>query len=256
MTSQFAIYPSLRGRRVLVTGGASGIGASIVTHFAQQGSHVGFLDRDAEAAQALLGTLPPDATVRFEQVDLRDIPALRTAIASLCHALGGSFAVLVNNAARDDRHAIDDVTPEYWDDRIATNLRHQFFCAQSVKDGMIAARQGSIINMSSNSFLLASGGMPAYTAAKSGVIGLTRGLARDLGPYGIRANIVYPGWIMTERQLELWMTPEGEERRRSGQCLPERLYAADVARMVLWLGADDSAMVTARDFVVDGGWLG
>ena len=255
MTGQFAIYPSLSGKRVLVTGGASGIGASIVKLFVEQGSHVGFLDLDAQAALTLIESLPGEATVRFRQVDLRDIAALRAAVATL-RAEMGDFTVLVNNAARDDRHPIDEVTPEYWDDRIATNLRHQFFCAQAVKDGMIAAGGGSIVNMSSNSFLLASGGMPAYTAAKSGVIGLTRGLARDLGPYGIRANIVYPGWIMTERQLTLWMTPEGEERRRTGQCLPERIYADDVARMVLWLAADDSRMVTARDFVVDGGWLG
>ena len=256
MTGQFATYPSLRGRRVLVTGGASGIGASIVEHFALQGSHVGFLDLDEDGAARLMGSLPEAAMVRFRKVDLRDIEALRTAIALLGEELGGAFTVLVNNAARDDRHSIDDVTPEYWDDRIATNLRHQFFCAQAVKNGMIEAGGGSIINMSSNSFLLAGGGMPAYTAAKSGVIGLTRGLARDLGPHRIRANIVYPGWIMTERQLGLWMTPEGETRRREGQCLPERLFAHDVSRMVLWLAADDSAMVTARDFVVDGGWLG
>ena len=256
MGDQFATYPSLRGRRVLITGGASGIGASLVRHFAEQGSHVGFLDLDARAAATLMGELPGEATVEFRQVDLRDIAALRQAIAALRAVLGGSFTVLVNNAARDDRHSIDEVTPEYWDDRIATNLRHQFFCAQAVKPDMVEAGSGSIINMASNSFLLASGGMPAYTAAKSGVIGLTRGLARDLGRHGIRANIVYPGWIMTERQLELWMTPEGEQRRQEGQCLPERLYAADVARMVLWLAADDSRMVTARDFVVDGGWLG
>jgi 3-hydroxyacyl-CoA dehydrogenase len=243
VSEQYARYPSLSGRRVLVTGGASGIGASIVAHFVAQGSHVGFLDLDATAAAGVLAS-HPDARVGFRQVDLRDIAALRTAIAALREELGGPFTVLVNNAARDDRHAIDDVTPEYWDDRFATNLRHQFFCAQAVKDGMIEAGGGSIINMSSNSFLLASGGMPAYTAAKSGVIGLTRGLARDLGPHKIRANIVYPGWIMTERQLELWMTPEGEKRRREGQCLPERIYADDVARMVLWLAADDSAMVT------------
>ena len=255
MRDRFALYPSLKDRRVLVTGGASGIGASIVEHFARQGSRVGFLDLDAKAASATIASLQ-ELVVAFRQVDLRDIAALRAAIAGLRDELGGDFTVLVNNAARDDRHPIDDVTPEYWDDRIATNLRHQFFCAQAVKDGMIEAGGGSIINMSSNSFLLASGGMPAYTAAKSGVIGLTRGLARDLGPHRIRANIVYPGWIMTDRQLDLWMTPEGERKRREGQCLPERLYAQDVARMVLWLAADDSAMVTARDFVVDGGWLG
>jgi NAD(P)-dependent dehydrogenase (short-subunit alcohol dehydrogenase family) len=255
MESRFATYPSLRDRCVLVTGGASGIGASIVEHFAAQGSRVGFLDRDEAAAATLLASLPADASVWFEQVDLRDIPQLRQGIAALREKVGDPFKVLVNNAARDDRHAIDDVTPDYWDERMATNLRHQFFCAQAVKNEMIAAGGGSIINMSSNSFLLASGGMPAYTAAKSGVIGLTRGLARDLGPSHIRVNSVYPGWIMTQRQVDLWMTPEGEQRRRTGQCIPDRLHAPDVARMVLWLAADDSELVTARDFVVDGGWF-
>ena len=254
MTGQFATYPSLAGRRVLVTGGASGIGASIVEHFASQGSHVGFLDIDVASAQTVLARLPEDTTARFAAVDLRDIPALRVAIARLREELGGPFTVLVNNAARDDRHAIDDVTPEYWDDRMATNLRHQFFCAQAVKNDMIAAGGGSIINMSSNSFLLALGGLPAYTAAKSGVIGLTRGLARDLGPHHIRANIVFPGWIITQRQLDLWMTDEAEAKRSAGQCIPDRLHEPDVARMVLWLAADDSRMVTAREFIVDGGW--
>ncbi len=180
---------------------------------------------------------------------------MRAAIDTLRDGLGGPFTVLVNNAARDDRHAIDDVTPEYWDDRMATNLRHQFFCVQALKADMIAAGGGSIINMSSNSFLLASGGMPAYTAAKSAVIGLTRGLARDLGPHHIRANIVYPGWIITQRQLDLWMTDEAEAKRAAGQCIPDRLYEPDVARMVLWLAADDIRMGTAREFVVDCGWF-
>ena len=255
MSDQYATYPSLAGRRVLVTGGASGIGASLVEHFAAQGSHVGFLDLDEAAAATLLDSLPGSATVRFAHADLRDIPAVRASITGLADGLGGAFTVLVNNAARDDRHAIDDVTPEYWDERMATNLRHQFFCAQAVKDDMIAAGGGSIVNMSSNSFLLASGGMPAYTAAKSGVIGLTRALARDLGPHHIRANIVYPGWIMTQRQIDLWVTPEAEAKRAAGQCISDALHADDVARMVLWLAADDSRMVTARDFVVDGGWM-
>jgi NAD(P)-dependent dehydrogenase (short-subunit alcohol dehydrogenase family) len=255
MTDRFARYPSLEGRRVLVTGGASGIGASIVRHFAEQGAQVGFLDRDETAAARTLEAMPDGTTVRFAACDLRDIAALRLAIEALRAALGGGFTVLVNNAARDDRHAIDDVTPEYWDDRMATNLRHQFFCVQAVKPDMVAAGGGSIINMSSNSFLLASGGMPAYTAAKSAVIGLTRGLARDLGPHHIRANIVYPGWIITQRQLDLWMTDEAEAARAKGQCIPDRLYEPDVARMVLWLAADDSRMVTAREFVVDGGWF-
>jgi NAD(P)-dependent dehydrogenase (short-subunit alcohol dehydrogenase family) len=254
MTGQFATYPSLRGRRVLITGGASGIGASMVEHFAAQGSHVGFLDFNADAAAALIASLPDGQVARFAQVDLRDIDALRVAIATLRTALGGGFDVLVNNAARDDRHSIDEVTPEYWDERMNTNLRHQFFCAQAVKDDMIAAGGGSIINLSSNSFLLATGGMPVYTAAKSAVIGLSRGLARDLGPHHIRVNILYPGWIMTQRQLELWMTPESEAKRAAGQCIPDRLYAPDVARMALFLAADDSRMITAREFIVDGGW--
>jgi NAD(P)-dependent dehydrogenase (short-subunit alcohol dehydrogenase family) len=254
MTAQFAIYPSLKGRRVLVTGGASGIGASIVEHFVAQGSHVGFLDLDEAAANDLLCSLPEAGIARFAKADLRDIPATRQAIAGLREALGGGFTVLVNNAARDDRHTIDEVTPEYWDERIATNLRHQFFCAQAIKDEMIEAGGGSIINMSSNSFLLANGDMPVYTAAKSGVIGLTRGLARSLGKHHVRVNIVYPGWIMTQRQLDLWMTPEAEAARVAGQCIPDRLYPPDVARMVLWLAADDSEHVTAREFIIDGGW--
>lgn len=254
MSSRFANYPSLEGRRILVTGGASGIGAGIVEHFLDQGAHVGFLDLDEAAAAALIDRQPDTATVAFRRVDLRDIPAVRDAIGDLRTALGGGFTVLVNNAARDDRHAIDAITPEYWDERMATNLRHQFFCAQAVKDDMIAAGGGAIINMSSNSFLLGQGGMPAYTAAKSAVIGLTRALARDLGPHHIRANTVYPGWIMTERQLNLWMTPEADAKRAAGQCIPDRLHPADVARMVLWLAADDSQLVTAQDFIVDGGW--
>ena len=253
--SLYATYPSLRDRRVLVTGGASGIGRGIVEHFAAQGSRVGFVDLDDAAASEVVQSCPGASYApSHAHADLRDIPALRAAIAGLADTLGGAFTVLVNNAARDDRHPIDDVTPEYWDERMAANLRHQFFCAQAVKPGMVAAGGGSIVNMSSHSFLLATGGMPAYTAAKSAIIGLTRGLARDLGPQHIRVNTVLPGWIMTQRQLDLWMTPEGEERRRRGQCIPDPLHADDVARMVLWLAADDSRLVTAREFVVDGGW--
>jgi len=251
---RFARYPSLRGRRVLVTGGASGIGASLVEHFARQGALVGFLDIDAAAGEALAAGLGHDATVAFAAADLRDIAVLRSAIRALCARLGGEFSVLVNNAARDDRHGIDGVTPDYWDERMATNLRHQFFCVQAVKDGMTAAGGGSIINMSSTSFVLGIGGMPAYTTAKAGVIGLTRGLARDLGPHRIRVNAILPGWIMTPRQESLWLTPEAEAERARGQCIPDRLYPPDVARMVLWLAADDSRLVTSQTFTVDGGW--
>src|SRR5579875_686303 len=252
---EFATYPSLRNRRVLVTGGASGIGASIVEHFVRQGALVGFIDLDTAAAQSLLAELGADAaSCRFAACDLRDVDALRDAIDRLRGELGGGFSVLVNNAARDDRHAMDDVTPEYWDERMATNLRHQFFCAQAVKEDMIAAGGGSIINFSSVSFMLKQGGMPVYLTAKSAVIGLTHALARDLGPHHVRVNTVVPGWIMTQRQIDLWLTPEAEAEVLRGQCIPEKLYPPDIARMVLWLAADDSRLVTAGEFVVDGGW--
>jgi NAD(P)-dependent dehydrogenase (short-subunit alcohol dehydrogenase family) len=194
------------------------------------------------------------ANVRFVAADLRDIAQLRDAIARLRAELGGPITVLVNNAARDDRHGIDQVTPEFWDERMATNLRHQFFAAQAVRDDMVAAGGGSIVNFSSISFMLKQGGMPVYLTAKSAVIGLTRALARDLGPHHIRVNTVVPGWIMTERQISLWVTPESEAELLRGQCIPEKLYPPDIARMVLWLAADDSRMVTAQNFVVDGGW--
>jgi NAD(P)-dependent dehydrogenase (short-subunit alcohol dehydrogenase family) len=254
MTS-FAQYPSLQDRGVIVTGGASGIGASIVEHFLEQGAETGFIDFDAAAARQLLSTLGDKAArCHFVEADLRDIAQLRAALDHLQGELGRPVTVLVNNAARDDRHTIEEVTPEYWDERMATNLRHQFFAAQALSPGMAAAGGGSIINMSSVSFLLAQGGMPAYLTAKSAVIGLTRALARDLGPRRIRVNAVIPGWVMTERQIKLWLTPEGEAEIARGQCIPEKLYPPDIARMVLWLAADDSRLVTAQNFVVDAGW--
>ena len=249
----FASYPSLKGRTVLVTGGASGIGASIVEHFAAQGAKVGLIDLDRSAAEALKASVPNPSRLHVETADLRDIPALQAAIGRIRAALG-KFSVLVNNAARDDRHSIESVNPAYWDERMATNLRHQFFAAQAVKDDMVALGGGSIINMSSISFKLAQGGMPAYLTAKAGVIGLTRGLARDLGPHGIRVNSVIPGWIMTQRQIDLWLTPDSEAELMRRQCIPEKLYPPDIARMILWLAADDSRLVTAQEFTVDGGW--
>ncbi len=252
--AEFAIYPSLRERRVLVTGGASGIGASIVEHFVAQGARVGFIDLDAEAAErraASLGDRRGSAV--FARADLRDLTALRPAIDTLRVKLDGAFSVLVNNAARDDRHGIDQVTPEYWDERMATNLRHQFFAAQALKDEMIAAGGGSMINFTSISFKMATGGMPVYLTAKAAVIGLTRALARDLGKHHIRVNSVMPGWIMTQRQIDLWLKPEDEVNLLKSQCIPEKLYPPDIARMVLWLAADDSRLVTAQTFVVDGG---
>jgi NAD(P)-dependent dehydrogenase (short-subunit alcohol dehydrogenase family) len=250
--ADFAIYPSLRDRAVLVTGGASGIGASMVEHFVGQNARVAFIDFDAASAKRLIESLG-DKACRFVAADLRDIGQLRQAIARLRGEIGKPFTVLVNNAARDDRHGIADVTPEYFDERIATNLRHQFFAAQALRDEMVASGGGSIINMSSISFLMAQGGMPVYLTAKSAVVGLTRALARDLGPHHIRVNAVMPGWIMTERQIKLWLTPEAEANLLRSQCIPEKLYPPDIARMVLWLAADDSRLVTAQNFAVDAG---
>ena len=190
----------------------------------------------------------------FARCDLRDIPSLKAALAGIEGKFGPPLA-LVNNAARDDRHAIEDVTPEFWDERMATNLRHQFFAAQAVLPAMRLRKRGSIVNIGSVSWMLGLGGMPAYVTAKSAVEGLTRGLARDVGADGIRVNSVVPGWVMTERQIKLWLTPEGEADIKKNQCLPQKLYPPDVARMVLWLAADDSRMVTAQSFIVDGGWV-
>jgi NAD(P)-dependent dehydrogenase (short-subunit alcohol dehydrogenase family) len=244
----FASYPSLRGKVVLITGGASGIGAELVAQFARQGSRVAFLDFDAAN-----GAKVAEATgALFLACDLRDIAALRAAIAQAGAQLGAA-QVLVNNAARDDRHPMENVEPEYWDERMQTNLRHMFFCAQAVAPGMRAAKAGSIINMGSVSWMTGQGGMPAYTTAKSAVRGLTRGLARDLGGDGIRVNEVVPGWVFTERQESLWASPDAVEAHLAAQSIHRKVMPPDIARMVLWLAADDSAIVTSQYFVVDGG---
>jgi D-xylose 1-dehydrogenase len=246
----FAIYPSLRERRVIVTGGASGIGAEIVRAFAAQGANVGFLDRDVEASAALVEDL--EGAAAFEPCDLRDIDALRGALDALRTRMGPTD-VLVNNAARDDRHDWREVTPEYWDERMATNLRHMFFAIQAVAPDMIDARGGAIINIGSNSWWEAGGGFPAYATAKSAVHGLTRTMARDLGAHRIRVNTVVPGWIMTERQKNLWASPEALERQRARQCLPDLIEPVYVARMVLFLASDDAAMCTANNYMVEAG---
>ena len=254
MTDNTAIYPSLRDRVVFVTGGASGIGAEEVSHFAAQGARVAFVDIADDAAQALVAKLRDAGHPEpfFQHCDLKDIAALRAAIATVQHRLG-AITVLVNNAANDQRHKWEDVTPEYWDERQATNLRHQFFAIQAVAPMMREAGGGSIVNFGSVSWHTAQGGMPAYTTAKAAVEGLTRGMARDLGPFGIRVNTVIPGWIMTERQVTLWLTPESEENLIRSQCLKQKLVPADVARLVLWLASDDSRMCTAQLWVADGG---
>ena len=250
MSGQFANYPSLLDRVVFITGGASGIGAEHVTQFVAQGARVAFVDIADDAANELVAKL--GGTPFFQHCDLKDIAALRACIAEVGKRLG-PITVLVNNAAHDERHKFEDVTVEYWDERLATNLRHQFFAIQAVAPMMREAGGGSIINFGSVSWHAAQGGMPAYTTSKAGVEGLTRGMARDLGPDRIRVNTVIPGWIMTERQIRLWLTPEAEEDLMHTQCLKTKLVPADVTRMVLWLAADDSQMCTAQLWVVDAG---
>jgi D-xylose 1-dehydrogenase len=251
-----ATYPSLRGRAVLITGGAGGIGASLVEHFCAQGARVGFLDIADAPAQALASRIEAAGWPRphYGRVDLTNIDELRAAIRAAATALG-PFHVLVNNAAHDERHRWQDVTPEYWEGRLAVNLRHQFFAIQAVAPAMIEAGGGSIINFGSTSWRLGMGGMPGYTASKAGVEALTRSFARDLGEHRIRVNTLLPGWVMTERQLTMWMDEDGEKRRRDSQCLKDRLYPPDIARIVLWLAADDSRMATNQTWCVDGGWM-
>ncbi len=245
----FAIYPSLKGKSVIVSGGAQGIGAEMVKAFAAQGAKVGFLDLD-EAASAALANETGGAA--YEICDLRDIGAMQSALARLTDRIGPAH-VLVNNAARDDRHDWKDVTPEYWDERQATNIRHMFFAIQAIAPQMIERGGGSIINMGSNSWWEAGGNFPAYTTAKAAVHGLTRTMARDLGDHRIRVNTVVPGWIMTDRQKELWAMPEALEAHRNRQCLPDLIDPVYVARMVLFLASDDAAMCSANNYMVEAG---
>ena len=248
-----ATYPSLKDRTVVVTGGASGIGEAIVRGFVGQGARVGFLDIDAGAAQKLVFELPADR-VHFENRDLRDVDAIRAGITAIREKFG-PITILVNNAARDDRHDMDSVTSEYWDERLAANLKHQFFAAQAVAPDMRAAGYGAIVNMGSVSWMIGQGGMPAYTTAKSAVQGLTRSLARDLGPHNIRVNAVVPGWIMTQRQIDLWLNEETYKELLTRQCLKRKLYPDDIAKVVLFFTSDEAGACTNQSYVVDGGWV-
>jgi NAD(P)-dependent dehydrogenase (short-subunit alcohol dehydrogenase family) len=251
---QRARYPSLQGRTVLVTGGASGIGATLVRAFADQGAKVGFVDIDAAAGQALAAELRHAAAApRFFATDLTNSAALQAAVAAVRSAFG-PITVLLNNAADDHRHGIDSVTPESWDAGIAVNLKHQFFAAQAVLPDMQAAGGGSIVNLGSISWMLKQGGMPVYTTAKAAVQGLTRSLARDLGVHRIRVNTLVPGWVMTDKQLALWVDDAARADIARGQCIDAPLQPGHIAAMALFLAADDSAMCTAQDFIVDGGW--
>ena len=250
-----ARHPSLQDRGVLITGGATGIGATLVEEFAAQGARVGFIDIDNASGEALVARLH---TARhapaFVAADLTEIAALDRAIDALRQRIG-PVTVLLNNAANDQRHSIDSTTPETWDAGVAVNLKHQFFAAKNVAADMKAAGGGSIVNFGSVSWMLKQGGMPVYTTSKAAVQGLTRSLARDLGPFNIRVNTLVPGWVMTEKQIRLWLDEEGKAAIKRGQCIDQPLLPVHIARMALFLASDDSAMCTAQDFIVDGGWV-
>ena len=250
-----ASFPSLQGRRVFVTGGGSGIGAAMVEAFAAQGAHVAFVDIAAEASAALASRVQARGQHApwWRACDVRDVGALQQAIADAAETLG-DFHALVNNVASDDRHTLESVTPEYWDNRMAINERPAFFAIQAVVPGMKRLGQGAIVNLGSTGWQTKASEYPCYAIAKSSVDGLTRGLAKSLGAFRIRINTVSPGWVMTERQVTKWLTPAGEEDIARNQCLPDKLLGEDIARMVLFLASDDGRMCTAQEFKVDAGW--
>ncbi|MEI5678327.1 SDR family oxidoreductase [Mesorhizobium sp. CGMCC 1.15528] len=250
-----ATYPSLDGLPVVISGGASGIGEALVRAFAAQGAKVGFVDLAEADGTALSAELSEQGgSVMFQRCDVTDIDAYRAAIGAIEVAHGPTLA-LVNNAANDTRHDWRDVTPDYFDTRIAVNLRHAFFAIQAVAPGMIAAGGGSIVNFGSVGWMMASGGYPGYAASKAATHGMTRSFARDLGKHGIRVNTLVPGWVMTKRQLDLWVDDAANELIDRSQCLTGRVMPDDIARMALFLASDDSRMCSAQNFVVDGGWV-
>jgi NAD(P)-dependent dehydrogenase (short-subunit alcohol dehydrogenase family) len=246
-----ARYPDLAGRGVFISGGATGIGAAFVAAFAAQGSRVTFVDVADASAQALVERLGPER-LRYAHCDVRDIAALQFAVAA-AESTFGPLRVLINNAARDDRHALADVTPDYWDEGLAVNLRHHFFAAQAVAPGMMRAGGGSIINLGSVSWMRGIAGFAAYSTSKAAINGLTRTLARELGVHNIRVNSIVPGAIVTERQKALWLTPEKEQAFLDAQCLKFRLSEEDVARTALFLASDEARGITGQNLIVDAG---
>lgn len=252
--TQTARYPSLDGVPVIISGGASGIGEALVRNFAGQGARVGFVDIMAERGAKLAAELvAAGQAARFIACDITDIAAYQAAIADFAISHGDAL-VLVNNAAHDERHDWAEVTSAYWDDRMAVNLKHSFFAIQAVAPGMIAAGRGSIINTGSISWMIMAPRLPIYESAKAATHGLTRSMARELGKHGIRVNTLVPGWVMTERQLSHWIDASTEKLIDDSQALAGRVYPDDIARMALFLAAQDSAMISAQQFVVDGGW--
>jgi NAD(P)-dependent dehydrogenase (short-subunit alcohol dehydrogenase family) len=244
-----ATYPSLAGKRVVITGGGSGIGAGLVEAFARQGAETIFVDILEEESRALGARLTgiPAATA-FHRVDLTDLGAIE----SFFQTLGG-IDVLVNNAGNDDRHTLQDITPDYWDERIAVNLRHMLFAAKAVAPGMKARGGGAIINLGSISWHLGLPGLLLYETAKAGIEGMTRALARELGPDNIRVTTVVPGNVKTPRQMK-WYTPEGEAEIVAQQCLKARILPQHVASLILFLASDDARMCTGHEYWIDAGW--
>ncbi|MDQ2632565.1 MAG: SDR family oxidoreductase [Pseudomonadota bacterium] len=251
-----ARFPDLEGASVLITGGGSGIGAALTEGFSRQGARVAFIDIAEAPSRALVERIAASEAIRplYLKADLRDIEALRRAVAEAT-AAHGPITVLINNAAFDERHDIGAVTEEYWDGNQAINLRPHFFTAQAVAAGMKEAGKGSIINFTSTSFLINHPDMPSYTAAKAGIIGLTKGLAGRLGPDGIRVNAVAPGWVITERQRDLWVTEESLAAHVAKQCIREIMQPDDIVGTCLFLASDASRMLTAQTLIVDGGYL-
>jgi len=250
----FATYPSLRGRTVFVTGGSSGIGADIVMAFARQGANVGFTGRNVQAAAEIVAAakaLGPEPM--FLQSDAADVAALQSAIACTATQFG-DIGVLINNVANDQRHDLMSVTADDFDRTVAINLRPHFFSAQAVAEGMKRMGGGAIVNLGSTSWKTKSKRLPVYATCKSAMVGLTRSMARELGKFRIRVNTLTPGWVMTDKQIKLWVDAAGERAMDENQCLPGHILGSDVANMAVFLSADDSCMVTAQDFVVDAGW--
>ena len=249
-------YFDLENKRVFVTGGGSGIGASIVEHFCEQGSEVYFVDINVEESEKLVDEMKNKKfrEPTFIECDLINIKLLQDTISKILSEKG-PINILFNNAAYDTRHKIDDVTEEYWDERINVNLRHFFFTVQAVKKSMIENNGGVIINMGSTSWMIGQGGMAVYTAAKSGVVGMTRSFARDLGEFNIRVNSVVPGWVMTQRQIDMWLNKESEEDLMKKQCLKEKLMPEEIAQAVLFFSSDQSSGCTNQSYIVDKGWL-
>ena len=250
-----AIYEDLKNKRVFVTGGGSGIGASIVEHFCEQGSEVYFIDINEKASNKLVLECKNKnfSVPTFIKCDLLNIKDLQNTISKIIDN-NGAIDVLVNNAANDERHSIDEVTEEFWNERMNINLRHYFFSVQSVRDSMIKNKRGVIINVGSISWMIGQGGMAIYTAAKSAVVGLTRSFARDLGEYNIRVNSIVPGWTITERQIEKWLTPEAEADMMKKQCLKRRLMPSEIAKAILFFSSDQSSGCTNQSYIIDNGW--